>query len=280
MTDRYLVVGNPIAHSKSPQIHQLFAEQTGQDIHYTSLKVEHGTFDEVVQQFQEAGGRGLNITVPYKHEAWDLADERSSRAELAGAVNTLQIQKDGTCYGDNTDGVGLLRDLTQNNDVMIKDKKVLVLGAGGAVRGVLELLLSEKPAQLTISNRTAERAEDLAELFQDYGTIDGGGFDELDGQRFDLVINGTAASLQGKLPPLPFDLLADNATCYDMMYSAEPTPFMQWGSEYGAGKVLDGLGMLVEQAAESFELWRGVHPETVPVIAQLRQELISSLDSE
>ncbi len=273
MTDRYMVVGNPIAHSKSPQIHTLFAQQTQQDILYTKLKVEHGTFPEVVANFREMGGKGLNITVPYKHEAWDLADERSSRAELAGAVNTIQIREDGSYFGENSDGIGLFRDLSDNNGVLIEDKKVLVLGAGGAVRGILEPLLAANPSQLTITNRTAERAEDLAELFAEYGNVDGGGFDELDGQHYDLVINGTSASLKGKMPPLPFDLLAEGATCYDMMYSAEPTPFMEWANEYGADKVLDGLGMLVEQAAESFEIWRGVRPQTAPVIQQLRDEL-------
>jgi shikimate dehydrogenase len=273
MTDRYMVVGNPIAHSRSPQIHTLFAQQTQQDILYTKLKVEHGTFADVVASFREMGGKGLNITVPYKHEAWDLATERSSRAELAGAVNTIQIREDGSYFGDNTDGVGLFRDLSENSAVSVEGKKVLVLGAGGAVRGILEPLLQAHPAQLTITNRTAERAEELAELFAGHGNVDGGGFGELDGQHFDLVINGTAASLQGKLPPLPFDLLAEGATCYDMMYSAEPTPFMQWATEYGAEKVLDGLGMLVEQAAESFTLWRGVRPETRPVIRQLRTEM-------
>lgn len=273
MTDRYMVVGNPIAHSKSPQIHTLFAQQTQQDILYTKLKVEHGTFAEVVDKFREMGGKGLNITVPYKHEAWDLADERSTRAELAGAVNTIQVREDGSYFGENTDGIGLFRDLSENNGVVIENKKVLVLGAGGAVRGILEPLLAASPAQLTITNRTAERAEDLAELFADHGNVDGGGFDELDGQHYDLVINGTSASLKGKMPPLPFDLLAEGATCYDMMYSAEPTPFMEWATEYGADKVLDGLGMLVEQAAESFALWRGVRPQTQPVIEQLREEL-------
>ncbi|MBT7307456.1 MAG: shikimate dehydrogenase [Gammaproteobacteria bacterium] len=270
MGDRYMVVGNPIEHSKSPQIHTLFAEQTGEELSYTKLKVEHGTFVTVVNQFQQAGGRGLNVTVPYKHEAWEAADERSPRAELAGAVNTIELREDGSRFGDNTDGVGLLQDLTKNNHLDIKEKKVLVLGAGGAVRGVLEPLLAERPLQLTIANRTAARAEALAELFAEYGNIDGGGYDELDGQHFDLVINGTAASLQGQLPPLPFDLLAEGATCYDMMYSREPTPFMLWGREYGADKVLDGLGMLVEQAAESFYLWRGVRPETGRVIKVLR----------
>lgn len=276
MTDRYMVVGNPIEHSKSPQIHTLFAEQTGQEILYTKRKVEHGTFPAVVAQFRgELEGKGLNVTVPYKHEAWDLADERSHRAEIAGAVNTLVIREDGSYFGDNTDGLGLLRDLTQNHGVEIEGKRVLILGAGGAVRGILEPLLKAKPVQLVIANRTPSRAEDLAELFADLGCVEGGGFDELDGQKFDLVVNGTAASLQGELPPLPFDLLAEGAVCYDMMYGADPTPFMRWAEEYGADQVLDGLGMLVEQAAESFALWRGVRPETAPVIEVLRQQLTS-----
>ncbi len=277
MTDRYMVVGNPISHSKSPQIHTLFSRQCNQDILYTKLKVEHGTFPEVVQSFQKMGGLGLNVTVPYKHEAWELVDERSPRAELAGAVNTIQIREDGSRFGDNTDGVGLLRDLTENHGIQIRDRKVLVLGAGGAVRGILEPLLAAQPAQLTIANRTADRAEQLAELFSTYGNVDGGGFDELDGQHYDLVINGTAASLNGKMPPLPFDLLAEEAACYDMMYSAESTPFMSWGKEYGAARVFDGLGMLVEQAADSFLLWRGVMPETAPVIESIRKELVDEI---
>ncbi len=265
-----MVVGNPIAHSKSPQIHTLFAEQTGQALEYSKQQVEAGTFLAVLEQFQKSGGRGLNITVPYKHEAWDAADERSVRAERAGAVNTIQIREDGSCYGDNTDGAGLLRDLTENQGVSLAGKRVLVLGAGGAVRGVLEPLLEQRPTQLMIANRTPSRAVELAEVFSDLGAVEGGGFDVLDGQCFDLVINGTAASLQGELPPLPADLLAEGAVCYDMMYGAEPTPFMRWAKEHGAVKVLDGLGMLVEQAAESFVLWRGVRPDTAPVIEVLR----------
>ncbi len=276
MTDRYMVVGNPIEHSQSPRIHTLFAEQTGEDIHYSRLKVEHGYFAEVVERFRDKGGRGINVTVPYKHEAWELVDERSPRAERAGAVNTIVIEPQ-RLYGENTDGVGLLQDLTVNLGIEIRGSRVLLLGAGGAVRGVLEPLLGAAPAQLVIANRTAERAEALAELFAEDGAVDGGGLNELDGQHFDLVINGTAASLQGKLPPLPYDLLAPGATCYDMMYAATPTPFMVWGDEYGAARVADGLGMLVEQAAESFQLWRGVRPHTTEVIAQLRKELMASL---
>lgn len=270
MTDRYMVVGNPIAHSKSPQIHTMFAEQTGQDLVYDKQKVEAGEFLQVVDAFQQLHGRGMNVTVPYKHEAWEAVDELSPRAERAGAVNTIQIRNDGSRYGDNTDGVGLLRDLTINHGIALEDKNILILGAGGAVRGILEPLLNEKPNRISIANRTPERAEELAEQFLDLGTIEGGGFDELDGQHFDLIINGTAASLQGEIPPLPFDILAPDAVCYDLMYSSEPTPFMQWGEEFGAVKVLDGLGMLVEQAAESFELWRGVRPDTTPVIDALR----------
>ncbi len=266
-----MVVGNPIAHSKSPQIHTQFAEQTGQDLLYDKQKVEAGTFLQVLDAFQQLQGRGMNVTVPYKHEAWEAVDKRSPRAERAGAVNTIQIREDGTRYGDNTDGVGLLRDLIENNGVELKGKKILLLGAGGAIRGILEPILNEGPTQVTIANRTAERAEALAEEFADLGRVEGGGFDELDGQHFDLVINGTAASLQGELPPLPFDLLAPDAVCYDLMYSTEPTPFMEWGEEFGASRVLDGLGMLVEQAAESFLLWRGVRPDTAPVIEALRR---------
>ena len=209
--------------------------------------------------------------MPCKLEAREAADEGSVGSERAGAVNTIQIREDGTRYGDNTDGVGLLRDLVQNNGVELKGKRILLLGAGGAIRGILEPILNEGPTDVTITNRTAERAETLAEEFSDLGKIEGGGFDELDGQHFDLVINGTAASLQGEMPPLPFDILAPDAVCYDLMYSREPTPFMKWGEEFGAAKVLDGLGMLVEQAASSFELWRGVRPDTLPVIETLRQ---------
>lgn len=273
MTDRYAVMGNPIAHSKSPAIHAMFAQQTGQDIRYTAILVEPGKFPEALDEFQQGGGKGLNITVPFKQEAWQQAHERSARAERAGAVNTLVLRADGTRYGDNTDGFGMVRDLRQNHGATIAGRRVLVLGAGGAVRGVLGPLLAEQPARLVIANRTPDKAVELAQLFADAGPVAGCGFDALVGQPFDLIINGTAASLQGEVPPLPPAVLAAGGWCYDMMYGAEPTPFLRWALAHGAAKALDGLGMLVEQAAESFYLWRGVRPATAPVIEALQRSL-------
>lgn len=273
MTDRYAVMGNPIAHSKSPLIHALFARQTRQDLSYEALLVPLDSFARAVAEFRDSGGKGLNITVPFKQEAWALDVERSHRAERAGAVNTLRFSDDGSALADTTDGVGLVRDLTRNHDITLAEKRILILGAGGAVRGVLEPVLAEHPATVVIANRTASKAEELAELFGDQGAISGCGFSALAGQQFDLVINGTAASLEGEVPPLPDDLLANGASCYDMMYGAKPTPFQLWATAHGAVQSMDGLGMLVEQAAESFTLWRGVRPETGPVIAALRQQL-------
>ncbi len=271
--DRYAVMGNPIAHSKSPLIHAAFARQTGQRMVYEAIQVDEGGFPQAVGNFQASGGKGLNITVPFKREAWELADERSGRAEAAGAVNTYLFRPDGGIYGDNTDGVGLVRDLGGNHGAVICGRRLLVLGAGGAVRGVLGPLLAERPAVLVIANRTVHRAEALAAAFAGEGPVTGCGFDDLAGERFDLVINGTAASLRGEALPLPPDILAPGAWCYDMMYGSEPTPFLRWAAAQGAAHCLDGLGMLVEQAAESFFLWRGVRPETAPVIAMLRTSL-------
>lgn len=270
--DDYAVMGNPISHSKSPSIHTLFAQQTQQSILYTAIQVDIGGFSQAVGNFVAAGGKGLNITVPFKEEAWALVKNRSERAERAGAVNTIKIEKD-QLYGDNTDGVGLVNDLTVNNGIDLHEKSILVMGAGGAARGVLIPLLKQNPSLLFIANRTPDKAKDLAQDFSDAGRVDGGGYDALEDKNFDIVINATAASLQGELPPLPDSLLNQHASCYDMMYSAKPTPFMIWAKEHGAEKVLDGLGMLVEQAAESFFLWRGVKPETKVVIDTLRQQL-------
>ncbi|HEY0633916.1 MAG TPA: shikimate dehydrogenase [Gammaproteobacteria bacterium] len=273
--DSYVVMGNPIAHSKSPQIHALFAQQTGQEMHYGTLLVAQDSFARAVSDFVASGGKGFNITVPFKQEAWALADARSERAEFAGAVNTIVVRDNGTLYGDNTDGVGMVRDIVVNHGCAIQGKRVLVLGAGGAVRGVLGPLLAEIPASVTVANRTVARAVELAELFKRQGTISACGFDELAGEQFDLVINGTSASLKGELPPLPEDMLAKDAWCYDMMYGAEPTPFLRWAQLHGAAHSLDGLGMLVEQAAEAFYLWRGVRPQTLPVIKALRDTLLA-----
>ncbi|MGD8514041.1 MAG: shikimate dehydrogenase [Granulosicoccaceae bacterium] len=274
MTDRYAVMGNPIAHSKSPQIHAAFSVQTGQDIEYTRILVEPGELAAAVTQFRQEGGKGLNITVPFKNDAYALADRHSERAIRAGAVNTLLLNDDGTIDADNTDGVGLVRDLTQNHGIKLQGKRLLILGAGGAVQGVLQPLIEQLPSSIYIANRTADRAVKLAQIFSDTGCdISGGGFDALAGQQFDGIINGTAASLQGELPPLPDNVLAEGGWVYDMMYGAQPTPFMAWANAHGADKVLDGLGMLVEQAAESFTLWRGVRPSTSEVIELLRRDL-------
>jgi len=270
--DDYAVMGNPISHSKSPSIHILFAKQTQQSISYTAIHVDIEGFKQAVGNFAASGGKGLNITVPFKQEAWALVTERSERAERAGAVNTIKIEDD-KLFGDNTDGVGLVNDLTINHDIELKGKNILLMGAGGAARGVLIPLLKQNPALLFIANRTPDKAKDLADDFSDAGNVKGGGYDAITDLRFDVVVNATAASLQGDLPPLPDTLLNDNASCYDMMYSANPTTFMQWATSHNAVKVLDGLGMLVEQAAESFFIWRGVKPETKPVIVKLRNEL-------
>jgi shikimate dehydrogenase len=268
--DRYAVMGNPVAHSKSPQIHAAFAHQFGHRIEYTRILVDVGGFAQAVGQFAASGGKGLNVTVPFKQDAFRLADHLSERAQLAEAVNTLKFEADGRLFGDNTDGAGLVHDIEHNLGVSFKDKQVLVLGAGGAVRGVLDPILRHHPARVLIANRTAARARDLVAHFKVHGPVEASGFDALKGQHFDIVINGTSASLKGELPPLPDTLLRRGALAYDMMYGDKPTPFLEWAMLHGAAKAVDGLGMLVEQAAESYFLWRGVRPETKSVIERLR----------
>jgi len=273
MTDRYAVVGNPVAHSKSPEIHAAFARQTGQDIDYSRLLAPVDGFRATIARFRAAGGKGVNVTVPFKLEAFDLADEVSQRARDAEAANFLDFEGD-RIRADNTDGTGLTRDIVHNLGFGLMNKRVLLLGAGGAAQGVLTPLLEHEPSILTIANRTVEKAMRLAETFRRKpvaasSVLCGLGFDELAGHHFDLVINATSASLQGKLPPLPADAFAAGALAYDMMYGTIPTPFLAFAAAHGA-KTSDGLGMLVEQAAESFFLWRGVRPETAPVIALLR----------
>lgn len=267
--DRYAVFGNPVEHSKSPFIHARFAGQTDQQLLYTAELVETGDFENAVARFAENNGKGLNVTVPFKQEAWHLATRRSERAQRAGAVNTLVINAVGDYFGDNTDGIGLVRDLHKNHGLQLSDRDILVVGAGGAVRGVIEPLLEQRPASLTIANRTREKAVQLAADFSDLGNIRGCGLDEFGTDSYDVIINGTSASLSGELPALAETLIAANTFCYDMMYATEPTPFMQWASQHGAIQVVDGKGMLVEQAAESFRIWRGVEPETGPVIEAL-----------
>ena len=271
-TDRYAVIGNPIAHSKSPFIHAEFAKQTSQQVSYTAELVEIGEVANFVDNFAQHNGKGLNVTVPFKLDAFQLATQLSDRAQRAGAVNTLLIN-DKEIFADTTDGIGLLNDLVKNHQHSIKDKRILIVGAGGAVRGVLEPLLLESPESLVIVNRTISKAEDLANDFSSFGNIIACGFDELKGKQFDLIINGTSASLSGELPPLADDLFAQNAAAYDMMYGAEPTPFMLWAQQQGATHIHDGLGMLVEQAAESFYIWRQKRPETQGVIKKLREQI-------
>ncbi len=270
--DRYAVIGNPIGHSKSPFIHTAFAQQTQQALTYTAELVELGQVAQFVKHFSENNGKGLNVTVPFKLDAFELADQLSGRAQRAGAVNTLTL-KDNKTIGDTTDGTGLLNDLIKNHQQIIKNKNILIVGAGGAVRGVLEPLLLESPASLSIVNRTVSKAQQLAEDFSTFGNILACDFNELKNKKFDLIINGTSASLSGELPPLPETLFAENACAYDMMYAKEDTVFMQWAKQQGATLTLDGLGMLVEQAAESFFIWRGVRVDTLPVIEKLKADI-------
>ncbi|MBB6520155.1 shikimate dehydrogenase [Pseudoteredinibacter isoporae] len=268
--DRYAVVGNPIAHSKSPAIHSEFARQCQELLSYEAICAED--FAVEAKTFFQQGGKGMNVTVPFKLDALSFADELSPRASRAGASNTLILKADGRICAENTDGVGMVRDIQSNLGWRIADQRVLIVGAGGAVRGILEPLLAAKPKSVHIANRTVSKAEALATEFNDLASITASGFEDIAAGQFDLIINGSAASLQGDRPPLADDVARD-CYCYDMMYGAEPTVFMVWASQYGAAAVADGLGMLVEQAAESFYLWRGKRPDTAPVLADLRQKI-------
>lgn len=275
MTDQYAVIGHPIKHSKSPLIHTQFAHETEQNIAYTTLLAPLDAFEQTVMNFfQQQQGKGLNVTVPFKQQAWEMCDELSDYAKQAGAVNTLIYQDDKHIYGTNTDGTGIVRDLTINNALDLKNKKILILGAGGAVRGVLQPIIEQQPAYIFIANRTVGKAEILVKQFTGSKPpsceILAGGYDDIPHQSFDIIINGTAASLEGKLPPIPLVCIENTQCCYDMMYSTEPTLFVKWGKENGVELSIDGIGMLIEQAAESFYLWRGVRPDTVPVFTFLR----------
>jgi shikimate dehydrogenase len=267
--DRYAVFGCPIKHSKSPRIHQLFAEQTQQALEYTAEEVPSERFRESVTGFFSKGGKGLNCTLPLKELAWAFADLTTKRAELSRAVNTLVIQDDDRILGDNTDGCGLITDLKTNHGISLKNSRILILGAGGACRGILAPILENSPHHLILANRTRQRASDLAAEFSILGDIDACDFADLKGQQFDLIINATSASLNDQLPPLADNLLATEGVCYDLAYGNKPTSFVRWGMDNNAKKSLDGLGMLVEQAAEAFFLWRGVRPQTKPVIDEL-----------
>jgi shikimate dehydrogenase len=268
--DRYAVIGYPVKHSLSPFIHGLFAKQTRQDLTYRLLEAEPDTLRDAVQSFFDEGGKGLNVTVPHKQAIGALVKHRTPRAEIAGAVNTVAAQDTGL-LGDNTDGAGLITDLTRNLEFPLNDQRILILGAGGAARGVLGPLLAAAPAYCEIANRNADRARDLAEEFAALGEVNGGGFDEITKQPFDLILNATSASLQSTVPPVPTEAVAPTTLCYDMVYGKEDTAFTTWAKSIGAGRCELGWGMLVEQAAESFLLWRGVRPDTEPVLEALRK---------
>jgi shikimate dehydrogenase len=266
-TDRYAVIGNPIAHSKSPQIHARFAAQTGQDLVYERLLAARDGFPGCVRDFIRQGGRGANVTLPFKLEAHALATTLSARAQAAGAVNTLKFEA-GAILGDNTDGVGLVRDIVHNAGFAVAGKRILLLGAGGAARGVLLPLLEQAPARLVIANRTVERAQELARQFGLHGNLAASDFAGLR-DSFDLVINATSAGLSGAVPPVAPAVFQPQGLAYDMLYGAQPTAFMRFAAQQGIA-ARDGLGMLVEQAAEAFFVWRGVRPDTAPVYAELR----------
>ena len=273
MTDHYAVVGNPVAHSLSPRIHAEFARQTGQDLDYVTMQAPPDGFEAAVRKFRDAGGRGVNVTLPFKHAAWMFADDRVGYALDAEAVNTIEFCDSGT-LGHNTDGIGLVTDLEQNLAFKIHEKRVLLMGAGGATHGVMQILLERRPDLLVVANRTIEKAKRLVAHFRKFENLalqamSAKSYEELAGSRFDLVINATSAGLQGEMPAVPAAIFAPGALAYDMVYGRQ-TPFMKFARDQGAARSCDGLGMLVEQAAASFYIWRGVRPATAPVIAMLR----------
>ena len=267
--DRYGIMGNPIQHSWSPRVHQLFAKQTQQQLIYEPILVSLDGFRQALDGFQARGGKGLNITSPFKQQAYQLVNALSERATLAKAVNTIQFNPDGSRFGDNTDGVGFIRDVMSGHHFPISGKRVLVLGAGGAVRGILNHVLQEQPEWVVIANRTEEKANVLVSEFSYYSSIQARSLSNLTGFKFDLIINGTSAGLTGDIIDLPKRILSEQAYCYDMTYGKRLTPFMMWAIANHAAMISNGLGMLIEQAAESFYLWRGVKPETQPVLSAL-----------
>ncbi len=269
LIDRYGVMGHPVSHSRSPLIHRLFAMQTGQELQYELLQVSPEKLETAVRQFQRTGGKGLNITVPHKTEVANLVDQMSDRAQTALAVNTLTF-KDGEIHGDNTDGVGLLRDLTANLGVQPKDANILILGAGGATRGIVAPLLEMQPTSLKIANRSVDKADALVEQFKGLGPVSSCPFSTVPvTEPYDLVINATSASARGEIPPYPEAVISVATFCYDLSYALSPTPFVTWARDRGCAQAVMGWGMLVEQAAESFHIWRDVMPDTAPVLKQM-----------
>ena len=269
--DPYGVVGHPVGHSLSPFIHGLFARDTGQAMSYRLYDVSPAEFAGFVSGFFDRGGRGLNVTVPHKIPAVEAANELTSRAAHAAAVNTLALRDDGTILGDNTDGAGLVRDLCDNLGLVITNRRLLIVGAGGATRGILAPLLGLSPTMVVIANRTLDRAQALAAAFTDLGSTQGVSFEDVGEQPFDLVINATSASLSGEMPPLPPSVVGPGTVCYDLAYGRPATAFVDWARARGCAQALQGWGMLVEQAAESFRLWRGIRPATAKVLAALRE---------
>jgi len=273
MTDRYAVIGNPIKHSKSPQIHGSFAKATGQKLEYTAIEGPLGGFAGAVNAFRDAGGRGMNVTVPFKLEAYALAGELTPRARLAGAVNTLKFEA-GRILADNSDGIGLVNDIQRNLGLPLSGKRVLLLGAGGAAHGALLPFLEQRPAELVIANRTVGKAKTLAQEIAAHGPVRGGGYADIGGEAFDVVVNATSASLKGELPPISPVVFKADGLAYELAYGMGLTPFLRLARDAGVRRLADGVGMLVEQAAESFLWWRGVRPETRAVIDTLTVPLV------
>jgi len=267
--DRYAVIGHPVQHSRSPFIHARFAAQCGHALTYATIDATPGQFESVARGFFADGGKGLNVTLPHKEAAARLADTLTPRAGLAGAVNVLAVRNDGSLLGDNTDGSGLVSDLVRNHGIVLAGARILLLGAGGAARGIIAPLLEHNPAELVIVNRRRDRARELSARFAKLGVLHAMGYDELQADAFDLVINATASSLTGELPPLPPGIVDSHSICYDLAYARDATAFTRWAEQRGCDRAYMGLGMLVEQAAECFLLWRGVRPDTSAVLSEL-----------
>ena len=268
--DRYAVIGNPVEHSKSPEIHELFADQTGEMISYEKIFAEENKFHQVATEFFNNAGKGLNITVPFKTNAFEFVDEHTNYAKRAGAVNTIILQENGTYLGANTDGIGLLRDLKKSLRIQIENKSILIIGAGGATQGIVEPLLNEQTAELLIANRTLSKADAIAVKFEDVGEVKTCGIDQIPNRSFDLILHATSAGLHSQNINLPTKIIGPHTCCYDLIYSDTDTAFMQWCKNCGAEKVVDGFGMLLEQAAESFYMWRGKRPDTTMALNYFR----------
>jgi shikimate dehydrogenase len=266
--DKYAVMGNPVLHSKSPTIHSAFAKQTKQHLHYTAIEVPLGSFQQQVMQFQSENGKGLNVTVPFKQQAFELVTQHSDRALQARSVNTIKFLSDGSLFGDNTDGLGLICDIMQHHHYRLENKRILILGAGGVARGILSPILEQNPLAVIIANRTLTKAQRLAIEFAPLGQINAMPFSQLE-SNYDLIIHCLSLGHESGFDYLPDSIITKSTFCYDVKYGQELTPFLKWAQEKGAEKLADGTGMLVEQAAEAFYIWRGVRPATKSVIALL-----------